>query len=395
MGMAEVRWARAGRAGSAALLLLAALVAQGQTKGQAKEPARDLAFARAAHLRRGINLSMWYAQDRDLYNATGGAEKLASYINATDFKLVRELGFDHVRLSIDPEPLIANKATGELRPEAMARLDETIRQINAAGLVVIVDVHPNEGWEKAALTDEGIPNFLYFWRGFARHFAGTDPQKVYFEVLNEPHDVSTLRWSSLQARAVAIIRKEAPQHTIIVTGVSYGNIDGLAELDPLPDTNLIYSIHDYEPMVFTHQGATWAGDSLIPLRGVPYPSSPEAVAPLLPGLVDHPSSHYDVEHYGAMHWGRVQMQARIGQAAAWGKQHHVPVWCGEFGALRDYAPPDSRARWIGDMRKTFDQFHMGWAMWDYQGGFGVVIKKDGTTKVDVPIAQALGLNVTP
>jgi endoglucanase len=97
----------------------------------------ELGFARAKHLRRGINLSMWYAQDPALYNATGGAEKLATYITQADFKLVHDLGFDHARLSIDPEPLIADKTTGELRPEAMARLDETVKQINVTGLVVV------------------------------------------------------------------------------------------------------------------------------------------------------------------------------------------------------------------------------------------------------------------
>ena len=41
------------------------------------------------------------------------------------FKLVHDLGFDHVRLSIDPAPLIADAKLGTLRPEAMARLAGT------------------------------------------------------------------------------------------------------------------------------------------------------------------------------------------------------------------------------------------------------------------------------
>jgi endoglucanase len=110
----------------------------------------EMGFARARHLRRGINLSMWYAQDGDLYNATGGAEKLASYITPRDFKLIKDLGFDHVRLSIDPEPLIADKTTGALRPEAIARLDATVQQITATGLVVVLDIHPEKEWVKSS-----------------------------------------------------------------------------------------------------------------------------------------------------------------------------------------------------------------------------------------------------
>ena len=112
-----------------------------------------MGFARAKHMRHGINLSMWYAQDGDLYNATGGAEKLATYITPADFKLVHDLGFDHVRLSIDPVPLIADKTTGALRPEAIARLDETVKQITATGLVVVLDIHPEKDWVMTSESD--------------------------------------------------------------------------------------------------------------------------------------------------------------------------------------------------------------------------------------------------
>jgi aryl-phospho-beta-D-glucosidase BglC (GH1 family) len=395
MGMAEVRWARAGRAGSAALLLLAALVAQGQTKGQAKEPARDLAFARAAHLRRGINLSMWYAQDRDLYNATGGAEKLASYINATDFKLVRELGFDHVRLSIDPEPLIANKATGELRPEAMARLDETVKQITATGLVVVLDIHPETPWKHAStLTDEGTAQFFAFWKSFAGHYAATDPERVYFEVMNEPEGVDLYRWAGEQAKAVAVIRSQAPRHTIIVGGANWNGIDGLQALEPLQDNDIVYTFHDYDPMTFTHQGATWAGESLKPLHGVPYPSTPENVAPLVAELPEG-AAKKDLAWYGHQQWNIATMEKEIGVAVDWARKRHVPLWCGEFGVFMEHSEAGDRDRWIADMRQTLEKDGVGWSMWDYRGGFALVSRKDGVPVVDDGAAKALGLKVKP
>ena len=105
----------------------------------------DLAFHRAAHLRRGINLSMWYAQAQDY-----SADRLASYTTAADFRLVHDLGFDHVRLSINPVPLIASVSTDHktttLDPAAMARLDETVHQITSLGLVVVLDIHPETPW---------------------------------------------------------------------------------------------------------------------------------------------------------------------------------------------------------------------------------------------------------
>jgi len=355
------------------------------------------AFARAAHLKRGINLSMWYAQSSDY-----SAARLASFTTLADFKLVHDLGFDNVRLSIDPVPLIAGSQSAVqaevhgkqplmLDPAAMARLDASVAQITAQGLVVVLDIHPSEDWKKNATnTDEGTAQFLLFWISFARHFAGTDPQKVYFEVLNEPEDVDYYRWAGELAVAVADIRGQAPHHTIIATGEYWGGIDGLRVVVPVRDDNVIYSFHDYEPMQFTHQGATWSSADLPELRNVPYPSTPENVAPLLPGLKDA-TTRKDLAQYGQQRWNQAAMAARIGLAVAWAAKQHVPLWCGEFGVFREYAPEVDRVRWIGDMRKTLEKDGIGWDMWDYQASFGLVTKKNGVATPNPAILDALGL----
>jgi endoglucanase len=350
-----------------------------------------LAFARAKHLRRGINLSMWYAQDGDLYNATGGEEKLATYITPADFKLVYDLGFDHARLSIDPVPLIADKTTGALRPEAMARLDETVKQITATGLLVVLDIHPEMEWVKTSeLTDDGTAQFFAFWKSFAAHYAGTDPEKVYFEVMNEPHDMDLYRWAGEEAKAVQVIRTQAPRHTIIVGGANWNGINGLQALEPFHDDNLVYTFHDYNPMTFTHQGATWAGDALKPLHDVPYPSTPENVAPLLAGLADE-TSRKDLAWYGQQRWDITTMEKQISVAVDWAKQRHVPLWCGEFGVFIEHSRPEDRDRWIADMRRTLEKDGIGWNMWDYRGGFALVSRKFGKTVVDEGVVKALGL----
>ncbi len=380
-------WGQRVAAGIVAAVLMTAVMASAQDRSGGGPDA--VAFARAAHLRRGINLSMWYAQSRDY-----SAARLASFTTLADFKLVHELGFDNVRLSIDPVPLIADAATGALDPDALARLDASVAQITAQGLVVVLDIHPSEDWKKNATnTDEGTAQFLLFWTNFARHFAATDPQKVYFEVLNEPEGVNGYRWAGELARAVALIRAQAPHHTIIATGESWGGIDGLLATEPVRDDDVIYSFHDYEPMEFTHQGATWSSKDLPELRGVPYPSTPENVAPLLPGLTDD-TARKDLAWYGQQRWNQATMATRIGLAVAWAAQRHVPLWCGEFGVYRAFAPEADRAAWVTDMRETLQQDGVGWDMWDYQGSFGLVTKKDGTTTVNQDLVKALGLTMS-
>jgi hypothetical protein len=48
--------------------------------------------------------------------------------------------------------------------------------------------------------------------------------------------------------------------------------------------------------------------------------------------------------------------------------------------------------WIHDVRIALEADSIGWTMWDYRGGFGVVWKEDGQpAKVDDKVVEALGL----
>ena len=365
----------------ATILLCAWATLAGRSQG--------IAFERAAHLQRGINLSMWYAQARDY-----SAERLTTYTTEDDFKLVRSLGFDHVRLSINPEPLIEDGHPDALEPAAIARLDKTVAEITATGLVVILDIHPEMPYVMAlGQGNASVTNFFKFWQAFATHYASTDPRQVYFEVLNEPHIEDSYRWAGIQSKAVEGIRAVAPHHTIIATGNRWGGVAGLLELEPIRDDNVIYSFHDYDPMAFTHQGATWSTPFLKQLHGVPYPSTPENIAPLL-ALETEDSGKQQLAHYGTERWDAKHVDLEITTAATWGMQHKVPVWCGEFGVFRTYAEPAARARWLHDMRVALEAHNIGWSMWDYQGGFALITKANGKTSVDPPIAAALGLKAT-
>jgi endoglucanase len=58
---------------------------------------------------------------------------------------------------------------------------------------------------------------------------------------------------------------------------------------------------------------------------------------------------------------------------------------------RNFATPEDRERWLTAARTAFEQNHMGWTMWDYQGGFGVVYKENGAVRDDQMVLRALGL----
>ncbi len=105
---------------------------------------------------------------------------------------------------------------------------------------------------------------------------------------------------------------------------------------------------------------------------------------------------YDMQKYFLDGWNAHRIQLMIDDAAAWGRENHVPLTCNEFGVIRggpDRGPdPVSRANWLHDVRTALENDGIGWAMWDYRGGFGVVTKKEGEpAQVDDSVVKALGL----
>jgi len=348
----------------------------------------ETAFNRARHLQHGINTSEWFAQSRDYSGA-----HTDRYIDAQDIALIAKLGFDHVRLSIDPAPLAMSMfhVPGP-NQDFLARLDHAVDTMLADGLAVIVDVHPGDDYKQQMGTNDGaVTRFEMLWRRLAAHYADRDPNLVFFEILNEPEIKDAYRWAGIQARVAAAIREAAPRHTIIAEGAVWADIWDLLALEPLVDGNVIYNFHFYEPHEFTHQGATWSTPWWAYEHDIPYPATESSMPELekeVPGAVDR----YNMQKYWLDGWNAHRIQVMIDDAAAWGRQYHVPLTCNEFGVFREHADPVSRANWIRDVRTALEADGIGWAMWDYRGGFGVVTKPDGQpAQVDEPVVKALGL----
>jgi hypothetical protein len=115
------------------------------------------------------------------------------------------------------------------------------------------------------------------------------------------------------------------------------------------------------------------------------------MAELVKQVPDLPA-RFELENYWLDHWDAHHIRAQIDEGAAWARQYNVPLICNEFGAYREHTDADARMRWIHDVRTALEANHIGWTMWDYRGGFGVVYKQDGEpAKVDDKVVQALGL----
>lgn len=347
-------------------------------------------FTRARHLKHGINASEWFAQSNDY-----SAKYTDSYTDDADIALMAKLGFDHVRLSIDPVPLAMSiDGASGANADFLARLDHAVDTMLADKLAVIVDVHPSDDYKQRMRTDDqAVERFTSLWSRLAAHFADRDPNRLFFEILNEPEFGDANRWTAIQERVAAAIRQAAPHHTIIATGVNYSGIRDLLAAKPLADDNVIYAFHFYDPHEFTHQGATWGVPWWAYTKGIPYPPV-ESSMPSLLKEVPNRADRFDLENYWLDGWNAHRIRMLIDEAAAWGRDNHVPLICDEFGVYRKNSDPISRANWLHDVRTALEADKIGWAMWDYRGGFGVVTKENGQpAQVDDSVVKALGLQV--
>ena len=345
--------------------------------------------ARLAKLTRGINLSDWFTQPPDDPEGHLDPKNMAK-----DAALIKAMGFRHVRLAFGEGTVTDMQTPMVLNPEKMKRFDAALDMLLAAGLGVVIDFSASNEYKKAIEKDDAaLENFAGLWRALAKHLASSNPEMVFFELMNEPVMTDAARWNVIQKKALAAMRESAPRHTLIATSSEWSEIYRLELVEVVADRNVVYNVHYYDPVRFTHQNAPWVGDWVKGLKNAPYPSSPEAVAKVLDGLPDDTARTLMI-NYGKERWNSAKIEEIIAEGAAWGKKHGVSLTCNEFGVYRK-APAADRNRCIADTRKAMEKYNIGWCMWDYATEFGVATGKPGQRVPDLDTLEALGLTASP
>ena len=312
-------------------------------------PEDAFAFAQNRRLGRGVNLG----------NALQAPNEgdWGIILEEEFFQLIKEAGFDSVRIPIRWTTRTASESPYTIDPIFLDRVDWAVDQALSRDLVVVINIHDYD--ELISSPEEQKDRFLAIWDQIASHYQNY-PDGLYFEVLNEPHgDFGTMYWNKYAAEAITLIRKTNPERTIIVGPDSWYSIGQLPNLHiPKADRNLIVSIHYYSPYHFTHQGAEWAVNSDTWL-GTTWQATPE------------------------------QRQAVINDfeaAKKWSEKQNRPLYLGEFGVYYK-ADMDSRVTWTDFVARQAEAYGMSWAYWEFCAGFGVYNLAEGTW--NEPILQAL------
>lgn len=340
-----------------------------------------LAFAREAPFSRGVNLTGWFQKSSPrqihLYQYT-----------PEEFHAIKAMGCDHIRLPIDLHHMAGPGPEFLLDTLFLRLLDQVVDWAENVGLYIILDNHT---FDPAVDTKPDVePVLTACWRQMAKHFRNRS-SLVLYEVLNEPHGISDGVWNAIQGRVIQAIREEDPLHTIVVGPANWNSYANLSLMPSYSDTNLIYTFHFYDPMLFTHQGASWV-NPVIQIEGVPFPYDASRM-PAMPSAFSGTwlqSAYQNYPNEGTENY----IRAKINLAVQFMHQRHVPLWCGEFGVYNLYAPREDRARWIRTVREELESARIAWSLWEYRGGFGIFEK--GTsgnieTDVDTLVTNALGL----
>lgn len=311
-------------------------------------PAQTIdAFTRNQRLGRGVNILGYDPIWRNRQQAR---------FQEKHFRLIREAGFQSVRINLHPFRHMDADAGWALRSAWWDTLEWAIRHATGQGLEVILDFHE---FNAVGEDPEGTRDrFLAFWRQVAAR--GTAwPDSVLFELLNEPCKKLTPElWNRWLRDALAIVRARHPHRTVIIGPAFWNSVDHLHELDlPVADRQLIVTVHYYKPMAFTHQGAAWTGQG--DQVGIDWKGTEEEVAAI---------------------------RRDFDKVAAWSREHRRPIFLGEFGAY-DKAPMDARVRYLQTVAREAEARGWSWAYWQFDGDFILWdMQKDDWVR---PILEAL------
>ncbi len=287
---------------------------------------------------------------------TGGQ----SYFRDDTLQMIKAAGFSTVRVPLFTFQFLDKD--GHLSPAYFKKLDHIVDLAQKAGLNIILDEHDFDDCEKD--TDACAVLLSNVWYELSAHYKDA-PDSVMFELLNEPHGkIDAKTWNAWLSDLTGIVRETNPTRNIVIGPVGWNSIDQLDNLTlPEGDTHIITTFHYYSPMLFTHQGASWAGAENQAARNVRWTGTKEQMATL--------NSDFD-------------------KAQAWGKAHNRPVFLGEYGTYAAFNPNMAdRVAWTKAISKAADARGFARAYWYFEDGNGFAAFDQAKTQWIEPIKDAL------
>ena len=306
---------------------------------------------------------------------------LVNNTSEREFKDLHDMGATLVRFHMWSSWKDLEKRAERNKTEAVAeyetwlreRLDTLEKMLGYGrrhGIKICVDLHTDiGGYTKEKYSSSMVfaekkyeDLFVSTWKRIARRFRGNADVIYGYDLINEPinreNKLTKATWRAVMCRTVEAVREIDPETPIVIEpnchasprGFDVKNPFGLTGIDPLPYDNLIYSVHVYQPMGFTHQGLFKKKEDYKPQ---PYPSAKATLDPnrkRYPGDVDKDDHTHET-------WNKEFIRREIQSVRDFQLRTGARIFVGEFSAAA-YAP--GSVEYLDDVCSLFREYGWDW-----------------------------------
>jgi endoglucanase len=293
-----------------------------------------------------------------------------------DFVMIRELGFDFVRIPMSYLFFGTGPFGRTPDPERLWLIDRVVEFGRKHGVHVMLAFHRAPGYcvtaesqfdfpEKGSLfeNDDDLRDFTTWWATLAERYRDVPREALSFNLVNEPMNLDPAGFERTFVPVIEAIEAVTPERLIHVEGTFVWGADTI-RVQPAPDSiatrpNVVNSVHLYHPVGLTHYDCPWL-PSPLDLQPPTWPYE----AKLLPGV------ERELTGDDAKVWDREALRELLQPYLRLVEQGHA-VHVGEMGSYSK-VPHDVYLAYLKDVVGLLGEYGLGYAMWNFRGPFGVV-----------------------
>jgi hypothetical protein len=245
------------------------------------------------------------------------------------FDLYKEAGFACVRIPVRWDGYTGKTAPYKISETWLNRIEQVVDWGLERDLFIVINSH-HDNWIKENYSATNKARFDSIWSQISVRFKNK-PEKLIFEVLNEPHGLTKANNDDMHARILSIIRKTNPNRLVIFQGNEWGGSNELIAAAIPQDSFMIGSFHTYDPYTFGLVGeGTWGSAA----------------------------------DYAAL-------DNKFKSVYNWSQKNNIPVFLGEFGSLRE-CEFNSRMRHYRAYVELAQKYGFAAIAWDDGGQFKIM-----------------------
>lgn len=215
----------------------------------------------------------------------------------------KQAGFTSIRIPVRWDNYTDRTSPYTINTEWMDRIEQIVDWALERDLFVVINAH-HEEWIKQHYQEQNmLDRFDSIWSQIAVRFSNK-PEKLLFEIINEPNGIPLAELNQMNQRILSIIRNTNPTRIVLYGGHMWSNSSELIAAQIPNDDYIIGYFHSYDPWSFAGEAnGKWGSTS-----------------------------------------DRNALKSKFDQVQAWSEKNNVPVTLNEFGAISQFTDGDGNIR---------------------------------------------------